>query len=402
MKKRIISTVIAVSLVMGTGIQAFATPLTESEKQKIEENREKYSEVNSKITDLEEKIDALTVQIEPLFAAVQKNNDEIKKAKNEIKNTEKQIEKAKGEIKEKEELLGERMRSVYKSGGQGGSYLSIVLSSNSLGDLISKVEAVGKIVGIDKKIINDLDARKKELDYKVSKLSDKNTELDNLNKENQAKISELDIKKKEQEVVIVQLKDERAKIVVDLTESERSLLSYFVDVINNSSSSADELNSAITGLRTVRGQLKSSVIDGEAVNAIEKAKELITQKATPSRGDLSQATGNAASILAYAYQFIGRPYVYGATGPSSFDCSGFTSYVMNRYGVGLGRTTYDQIGQGSSVSYGNLQPGDLVFTNGVGHVGIYVGNGNMIHAPRPGESVKVGPIYGFSSARRVL
>ena len=60
------------------------------------------------------------------------------------------------------------------------------------------------------------------------------------------------------------------------------------------------------------------------------------------------------------------------------------------------------MGQGSPVSYSDLKPGDLVFTEGGGHVGIYVGNGQMIHAPRPGESVKVGPIYHYASSRRVL
>ena len=348
MKKRIISTVIAISLVMGAGIEAFATPLSDSEQQKIEQSRDKFSEIGNKISDLEDKIDALTVQIEPLLSQIQKNDEEIKKVKIEIDNTQKQIEKAKVEIQDKQEILGERMRSVYKTGGQTGSYIDVILSSSSFGDLISKIEAVGKIISIDQKVISDLDLKKKELDNNIATLDAKNKQLDELNKENKVKLDDLNQKKQEQELVIADLKVEQAKVVVDLTEAERPLISYFVDVINNPSSSAGELNSAITGLRTVRGQLKSSVIDGEAVNAIEKAKELITQKAAGasssssgniSRGDLPTASGNAASILAYAYQFINIPYVYGATGPSSFDCSGFTSYVMNKYGVGLGRTT---------------------------------------------------------------
>ena len=79
--------------------------------------------------------------------------------------------------------------------------------------------------------------------------------------------------------------------------------------------------------------------------------------------------------------------------------------VFRKFGVSLPRTTYDQINVGSAVSYADLQPGDLVFTRGTAsrpeHVGIYVGGGQMIHAPRTGEDVKVGPIYGYVASRRV-
>ena len=99
---------------------------------------------------------------------------------------------------------------------------------------------------------------------------------------------------------------------------------------------------------------------------------------------------------------LGKPYVFGATGPSSFDCSGFTSYVYRKAtGIDITRTTYSQIGVGRPVSRDQLQPGDLVFPH-AGHVGIYVGNGNIIHAPRTGDVVKVSPIWSFYAARRVL
>lgn len=410
MKMRIISTIIAVGLLIGTGTQAFATPLSDSQKQNIEDNRAKYDEVKNKITEYEDILNTLTDETDLIAVQVEKNKEEIKDTESKIDTTEKQIEKSKVEIKEKEDILGDRMRAVYKNGGQG-NYLGVILSSTNLGDLISKVEAVGKVMSIDKKIIDELNDKKKELDDKVALLEEKNDELNKLNEENRVKLDELNKKKAEQQVVIDQLKKEQKKIVVDLTEAERPLIQYFVEIVDNSGSSIDELNNAINGLRSARTQVKSSVIDEEIVGAIEKAKDTIEQKkaaqvsqqSTMSRGgELPPASGNASSIIAYAYQFVGKPYIYGATGPTSFDCSGFTSYVMNKYGVGLGRTTYDQVTQGTAVSRSDLQPGDLVFTRGVGHVGIYVGNGNMIHASRPGVGVIVGPIYDFSSARRVV
>lgn len=101
----------------------------------------------------------------------------------------------------------------------------------------------------------------------------------------------------------------------------------------------------------------------------------------------------AARAVAFAYGAIGKPYVWGATGPGGFDCSGLTQAAWRSAGVSLPRTTYTQINAGQRVSRDQLAPGDLVFFySGVTHVGLYIGNGQMIHAPRPGSTVRVAPI----------
>lgn len=101
----------------------------------------------------------------------------------------------------------------------------------------------------------------------------------------------------------------------------------------------------------------------------------------------------AARAVSFAYGAIGKPYVWGATGPGSFDCSGLTQAAWRAAGVSLPRTTYTQINAGQRVSRDQLAPGDLVFFySGVTHVGLYIGNGQMIHAPRPGSTVRVAPI----------
>ncbi|MFD7558528.1 MULTISPECIES: NlpC/P60 family protein [unclassified Streptomyces] len=101
----------------------------------------------------------------------------------------------------------------------------------------------------------------------------------------------------------------------------------------------------------------------------------------------------AARAVAFAYGAIGKPYVWGATGPGSFDCSGLTQAAWRSAGVSLPRTTYTQINAGQRVSRDQLAPGDLVFFySGVTHVGLYIGNGQMIHAPRPGSTVRIAPV----------
>ncbi|MDP5314179.1 NlpC/P60 family protein [Streptomyces poriferorum] len=122
------------------------------------------------------------------------------------------------------------------------------------------------------------------------------------------------------------------------------------------------------------------------------------------RGSAQAPNARAAEAVAFAYTALGKPYVWGATGPSSFDCSGLTQAAYRSAGVSLPRTTYTQINAGRRVSQSELAPGDLVFFySGVTHVGLYIGNGQMIHAPRPGAPVRVAPIdqMPFAGATRV-
>ncbi|MET8244795.1 NlpC/P60 family protein [Streptomyces sp. NPDC005202] len=112
-----------------------------------------------------------------------------------------------------------------------------------------------------------------------------------------------------------------------------------------------------------------------------------------SASDSSYAT-KAEKALAFARTQIGKPYVWGATGPESYDCSGLTQAAWKAAGVTLPRTTYDQVDAGTTVPLHEAQPGDLVFFyDDVSHVGIYIGNGMMIHAPKPGAYVREESIY---------
>lgn len=117
-------------------------------------------------------------------------------------------------------------------------------------------------------------------------------------------------------------------------------------------------------------------------------------------GTGSGYAAKAEKVLAFARAQIGKPYVWGATGPSSYDCSGLTKAAWREAGVTLPRTTWDQVKVGTRVATSDLQPGDLVFFyDDISHVGIYKGDGMMIHAPKPGanvreESIYYMPIYG--------
>ncbi|MBU3145585.1 C40 family peptidase [Clostridium sp. CF012] len=146
--------------------------------------------------------------------------------------------------------------------------------------------------------------------------------------------------------------------------------------------------------------------------SVEKKKKEVQKRL--SRGETSTKSlvaGSESDLISYAYDFIGKPYVWGATGPKSFDCSGFTKYVYNAFGVDLPHYTGSQIGEGNSVSRADLKQGDLIFFNTdgpVSHVGIYVGDGEFIHASSGSRKVTVSNLSQsyytsrYAGARRIL
>ena len=135
------------------------------------------------------------------------------------------------------------------------------------------------------------------------------------------------------------------------------------------------------------------------IPAFPAVKARIKAKARPTRTTQSHMAFGMR-VVDYAKRFRGVRYVYGGSSPrSGFDCSGFVRYVYAHFGVPLAHSSYAQFGRGRRVSRASLRPGDLVFFDGLGHVGIYIGNGRFIHAPHTGTRVRIETFTGWYSSR---
>ncbi|MFJ4758471.1 NlpC/P60 family protein [Streptomyces sp. NPDC088763] len=217
-------------------------------------------------------------------------------------------------------------------------------------------------------------------------------------------------------------RQEATRSLETLTESQKDLRTA-KSTVQKKLANARQLLSELTAQEKAR---LAAIEKRKQEEAARKAEELARQQAEAERErereeaaqqqeqgqqeqgstapDGSYAT-KAEKALAFARTQIGKPYVWGATGPDSYDCSGLTQAAWKAAGVDIPRVTYDQVEAGTTVPLSSAQPGDLVFFyDDITHVGLYIGNGMMIHAPKPGAYVREESIYydGESSIHSVV
>jgi len=205
----------------------------------------------------------------------------------------------------------------------------------------------------------------------------------------------------------------QASVLLQLSSARASQVNEFVQAarqLQGAQLTAKRTEQAVGALNVQRLARKKSI--GKSLSKQKtllatltaQQQQTVTTTSTIGAGGTTKATnpvpvsGAAGQAVAYAYSKLGDPYVYGATGPSSFDCSGLVQAAWASAGVAIPRTTYEQVAALPAVSTNDLQPGDLLFFDGDGHVGMYVGGGYLIDAPQTGENVEKVPLAGWYSA----
>lgn len=194
---------------------------------------------------------------------------------------------------------------------------------------------------------------------------------------------------------------DQAAVFSHLSQERSSQLTQFLATAQRLRREQAQAKSAYDEVKSKQDELKKQ--KQELDKQVQKQKSLVRRLGggttkTPGGGGNTggtyngPASGPARSALDFAYAQLGKPYSYGAEGPSSYDCSGLTMKSWAAAGVGITRTTNSQYAATKRVDKSNLQPGDLVFFSNLGHVGLYVGGGKMIHAPHTGDVVRIADI----------
>ena len=418
--KRIISFLLAVGVV----VSSISSVTFADVEEDVINAQAKYEEYQKNVDKMTEEIVKFNSEIEQCLRNIEEAESELSTLNLQIQNNELKIKGLEEQIKEREKIKDKRLREYQKNGGNI-NYATLIFQAENIMDLLDKMYVTTKLIRMDREIADSINEDKKELSNILEQQElNKQTIQELLVTLEEDKIL-LEEKKKEQEELLTELKEEQKKFGVEVLEvAEMALLKVQEDVINDSGSSISSLKGAISQLKALKeNQLTmegpknkvDSLINAanERISYLEEQARLEAERIAQEESSKNQtpdywfeiegeiATGQ--DIVNYAYNFLGRPYVWGAVGPDTFDCSGFTSYVYRHCaGIEITRTTYTQINVGVPVSYNNMQPGDLVFTYDNEHVGIYVGGGMYINATYPGSTVRVTPVTNFYAARRVL
>ena len=346
--KRVHRTLLAAALVCSmTVTPVFAAP--EDDQANLEAQK---VAVQGEVNALQEQLNSLMTKMNDLESQLIKKGEEIIKAKEDL---------AAAEEKEEQQYEDMKLRIKYMYEEGDGSAAERILNSGSIAEVLSQAEYVQKVHAYDRDMLNEYVNTVKEVEELKSSLESDMTKLQSLETEYKAQSDEISstIESKSAEIENIDsmiLEAARAAEAARRAEEERQQQ-------QNQQNGGGNANTPVTP------------------NTPNTPSEPVTPPSNNTPAD-------DGTIVGRAYSQIGKPYVWGATGPNSFDCSGLVGYCITG-GYGRLGTTYTFM---SYPQVSNPQPGDIC-TNW-DHCGIYIGGGQMIHAPQPGESVKIGPVQG--------
>ncbi|GAB2861364.1 C40 family peptidase [Streptomyces deserti] len=343
------------------------------------DDKPSLEEVEKKVDDLYRQAESAT---EKYNAAKEKTAKQRKRVDTLLDGVAKRTQK----LNEAREELGSFAAAQYRSGASVPDTATFLLA-DSPQDYFDQTQLMGRLTGRQKEAVDDYVTQQSET---MEKRREATESLQTLTEsQSDLKTAKATVQKK--------LADAR-ELLSKLTAEEKARLA----AIEKRKQEEAERKAA----ELARQQAEQRQAQDEAAQPQENGSPSTSAPSTPtsSATDSSYAT-KAEKALAFSRAQIGKPYVWGATGPDSYDCSGLTQAAWKAAGVDLPRTSYDQVDAGTTVPLSQAQPGDLVFFyDDVTHVGLYIGNGMMIHAPKPGTYVREESVYydGESSIHRVV
>ena len=302
----------------------------------------------------------MDAQMEEAVEAYNAANVRLDQIKHDLEVNQARLETAKKNLVKARAQVSARLVALYTSNEP--DTLSIIFGASSLGDLIERIDSANRIADEDARIAAEVKQYRNEVQTRQQAL----------------------VKAQADQVeVVAERAAHRASVQSQLAERQ-ALYSSIKDQIA-------QLEAA--------EQARQARLAAQARAAAKKQQSAPAPAPAPapssSSGGSTPPPATHSSVVSIALQYLGVPYVWGGASPSGFDCSGLTMYAYAKVGVYLPHNAAMQYGMGTPVSRSQLAPGDLVFFNGLSHVGMYIGGGRFVHAPHTGDVVKISSLSEY-------
>jgi len=330
------------------------------------------------IEDKQSEAEAVLAQIQQIDAELEHVVDDYNAATERLDALESELQDAKRHValakhtnKIAQQNLSDRLVALYVNGGESNT-LEVILGAESLDDLLDRVDAANRVSDQDSRIVTAVEDARKALAKEQRRVEKALAE---------------------QKQVVAERAEQREQIEAQLAERQAlysSIEGQIQDLIAEEKARQERL------AREAQRRLEltqNGAATGDPAAAPEATEPSSSPSSSPEPAIPAPPPGQYGGVAGIALQYLGTPYVWAGASPAGFDCSGFVQYVFGQVGVSLPHNAAAQYGYGAAVPREALQSGDLVFFNGLGHVGIYIGGGQFVHSPHSGDVVKISSIY---------
>jgi cell wall-associated NlpC family hydrolase len=299
-------------------------------------------------------IQQLDSSLERAVEAYNLANVKLNRIRHDLKDNTNALAVAKRSLTHAQTQLSARLVDIYTSGDQNAG-LAVLLGASSLDDMLGRMDASDRVSEQDSLVLKQVARFRREVQHRQRFLQHAHAE---------------------QVQVVAERNAARASVESQLGQRKQLLGS---------------IQGEIAHLKAAEAARQAALAPTVPVDSTSPTSPAIPTAPPATHG----------GVVGVAMRYLGVPYVWGGASPSGFDCSGLVMYAFGQIGVSLPHSSYAQYGYGTPVSRGDLQPGDLVFFDGLGHVGIYVGGGSFIHAPHTGDVVKISSMSGWYASTYV-